>query len=281
MVIHADLQNALKTKRVFVRYVPHEIRTPLNITILGLKYLEDELRSHSPQALASVQDVLVDVKTSCGIAVDILNDLLLYEKLDDGFFNLALNDVYIDEYFREAIQVFSVQVRAHEIHIVSFPPHRCVSQAKSLQINLTLATKALEGIILRLDRTKFSQVLRNLISNALKFTPANGRITVSCHPLSPTANDSAIVFSDNSLSGTTSDGHPSPAFVVDKHTQKEQSKSRGVDSGFIRISITDTGPGISKVSAELQVLNKYFIYSLIFCAGGPTKDFPRVHAIQT
>lgn len=102
--------NALKTKRIFVRYVSHEIRTPLNITLLGLKFLEDELKKHEQKQLSDVYDVLDDVKTSCSVAVDILNDLLLYEKLDDGIFTLNRSDVAVLHFFKEAINVFKVQV---------------------------------------------------------------------------------------------------------------------------------------------------------------------------
>jgi signal transduction histidine kinase len=104
----------LKTKRVFVRYVSHEIRTPLNITLLGLKFLEDELQKNDKNMLGNVNDVLEDVKSSCGVAVEILNDLLLYEKLDDGIFTLSLSEVPFRDFFTDAVNVFKVQVRRME-----------------------------------------------------------------------------------------------------------------------------------------------------------------------
>lgn len=93
-----------------MRYVSHEIRTPLNITLLGLKYLEDELEKKDSKLLVDVNDVLEDVKNSCGIAVDILNDLLLYEKLDDGIFTLSMTEVPFRDFFFDALNVFKVQV---------------------------------------------------------------------------------------------------------------------------------------------------------------------------
>ena len=93
-----------------MRYVSHEIRTPLNITLLGLKFLEDELEKSNSKLLGDVSDVLEDVKSSCGVAVDILNDLLLYEKLDDGIFTLSMSEVSFRDFFFEAVNVFKVQV---------------------------------------------------------------------------------------------------------------------------------------------------------------------------
>ena len=90
----------------------HEIRTPLNITLLGLKYLEEELEKVDSNLLCDVTEVLEDVKSSCGIAVDILNDLLLYEKLDDGIFTLSMTEIPFRDFFIDAVNVFKVQVCA-------------------------------------------------------------------------------------------------------------------------------------------------------------------------
>ncbi len=212
---------------MFVRYVSHEIRTPLNITILGLKYLEEELKKENKEALSSVQDVLDDVKCSCTIAVDILNDLLLYEKLDDGIFTLSLSLIAMIDFFREAINVFKVQ-------------------AKSSEIELTVSTKGLDGVMVKIDRTKFSQVLRNIVSNALKFTPRNGKVSVSCHTLCSTTNDHGVIFAESSIPSNTTDTTNAPSMEVNRHCFNPEECIR-IDSGFVRINVTDTGPGISKV----------------------------------
>eukprot|EP01033_Poteriospumella_lacustris_P001253 gene1253-914_t len=85
-------EEALRTKQVFVRYVSHEIRTPLNIANLGLQYLHKELdKMKVLSATPAIRETLDEVKVSSTIAVEILNDLLLYEKIDDGIFKLAFS----------------------------------------------------------------------------------------------------------------------------------------------------------------------------------------------
>lgn len=157
----------MKTKRVFVRYVSHEIRTPLNITILGLKYLEDIMTpsntSQQQQQLttAAAMEVLDDVKGSCTIAVEILNDLLLYEKLDDGFLTLAKTKSRLKKFIDEASRIFKIQ-------------------AKSADVSFFVESDQVHGVVVEIDKCKLHQVLRNLMSNALKFTNYNGTVLVSC-----------------------------------------------------------------------------------------------------
>lgn len=84
----------LLTKKKFVRYISHEIRTPLNVLSMGLEVLEG-----MPSSTTSLKDhpidinisnntknneVIQDLKEACDTAVGILNDLLLYDKIEDG-----------------------------------------------------------------------------------------------------------------------------------------------------------------------------------------------------
>ena len=73
-------QNLLEVKRMFVRYVSHEIRTPLNAVVIGLSYMRKQFTDMGQDLV----DLVEEVRMSCDAAVDILNDLLTYEKLDGG-----------------------------------------------------------------------------------------------------------------------------------------------------------------------------------------------------
>jgi hypothetical protein len=65
--------------------------------------------------------------------------------------------------------------------------------------------------------------------------------------LSTTTNDFGVIFSDSSIPLTTTDVVNEPEHPFNRHSFSEEESLR-VDSGFIRINISDTGPGISKVS---------------------------------
>jgi hypothetical protein len=90
-----DAMNAqvlLDMKRTFVRYMSHEIRTPLNTVSMGLKLIQDmkSSRASDDSSLRVVQeeedvfDMADEIKESCDIAINILNDLLMYEKMEGG-----------------------------------------------------------------------------------------------------------------------------------------------------------------------------------------------------
>lgn len=161
-------------KRIFVRYVSHEIRTPLNVCILGLKCLEDELKSAWAKGQSgsmpvtdnilprNVSEVLDDVNLSCAVAVEILNDLLLYEKIDDGIYNVFPSKVPIRELIEKAEKLFRLQ-----------------AQAASVDFVLDLHNKVLDTAIVEIDQSKLHQVLRNLVTNAIKFTPAHGQVRLT------------------------------------------------------------------------------------------------------
>jgi len=83
-------QNLLEVKRMFVRYVSHEVRTPLNAVVLGLSYLKTQHQSKQVSMEKEVLEVVEEVRLSCEAAVDILNDLLTYEKLDGGLLQTYL-----------------------------------------------------------------------------------------------------------------------------------------------------------------------------------------------
>lgn len=167
-----------ETKRLFVRYISHEIRTPLNTVHLGLVFLHSDIKrllSHlsssvRPEASTEVSIIpikewagLVDeIEESAQIAVTVLNDLINYDKVKMG----------------------SLSLEASEVHILSSVHNICrlfLVQAKEKNINLQLEVMdkhLLEMLIVPGDVVKLEQVLRNLICNALKFTPAEGTVAV-------------------------------------------------------------------------------------------------------
>jgi len=98
---------------MFVRYVSHEIRTPLNTVFLGLKLLKQEIHKielFDIQHNDNITVTLDDIQTSCNISLEILNDLLLYDKIESGILVLDKVDTNIRALVQETVHSFNIQV---------------------------------------------------------------------------------------------------------------------------------------------------------------------------
>ena len=169
------LRVLLEAKKSYVRYISHELRTPLNAATLGLNMVVTQLkkkRRKTPEE-KEMCETLSDIRLACSTAVDILNDLLSFEKLESGILVLHREDISVVKFMKEGIVMFS-------------------AQAKEKGVTLDLVSTIDEGTLKKFpcarllrendefncDRFKMDQVLRNLVSNAIKFSPEGGKVTL-------------------------------------------------------------------------------------------------------
>jgi signal transduction histidine kinase/ActR/RegA family two-component response regulator len=150
---NAELTRALRLKDEFLAMMSHELRTPLHV-ILGFSEALDE-QIYGP--LTSEQhNALANVSQSGRHLLAILSDILDLAHFEAGKEQFDFAPVEVEHLCRTALQF--VQVKA---------------QAKSIRLLRTLE----DGIRgLRADERRLTQILVNLLDNAVKFTPANGRV---------------------------------------------------------------------------------------------------------
>ena len=164
----------------------------------------------------SCEGILSDINDSLRISLDILNDLLLVDKIEEGGITLDTRTLNARELFKKSIQNFNVQ-------------------ANFANISLTSDLQALSCVTVCADEMKIAQVIRNILSNALKFTPSGGHIqvqtTFQLDP--PPSTKSSLSESNMSLKGLRSGSFA----TIQPASTKEK--------GRIRIEILDTGPGMS------------------------------------
>lgn len=110
----------------------HEIRTPLNTVFLGLKLLKEDLYKNSTSnnnrkstcittgnsttsslmlPNAEVLETIADIENSCETALNILNDLLSYEKLEAGLLKLEKTKIAAWQFVKESVRPFFIQVK--------------------------------------------------------------------------------------------------------------------------------------------------------------------------
>ena len=83
----AALLALLDAKTNYINYISHEIRTPLSATLMGLRLMLNDFKKSNPRpgsVDADRYDTLQDVNASCVASLDILNDLLCFNKLESG-----------------------------------------------------------------------------------------------------------------------------------------------------------------------------------------------------
>jgi PAS domain S-box-containing protein len=151
-----------RLREAFVGNVSHELRTPLT-SISG--YLE--LIETGPDPLTAEQEAFVDViRRNTSRLQDIVNDLLFVAQLDAGRLALDYAETDLGELADRAVEAA-----------------RPAAEAKRLALTLERnGATPLNG-----DASRLEQVLDNLISNAIKFTPAEGSVHVAVGPRNGTA----------------------------------------------------------------------------------------------
>ena len=92
---------------MFMRYISHEMRTPLNVACLGIKILRGELER---LGLLSLLETAIDTEKSCKTAVDILNDMLLFDKIVSGLMTLEKRLIDPVDFIAKVLGPFHLQV---------------------------------------------------------------------------------------------------------------------------------------------------------------------------
>ena len=85
----------------------HEIRTPLNAVFMGLQLLPETLAQDPSDDL---KELCHDLTSACSTAIDMLNDLLLIDKIEDGRVVLDKTVVSFSRFLRRTVRIFSMQV---------------------------------------------------------------------------------------------------------------------------------------------------------------------------
>jgi signal transduction histidine kinase len=108
-------ERALEAKRSMVRHVGHEIRTPLNIIGVGTDVLLKELQQLGPAIPPSILEVVEGIEEASTAALEVVNELLMFEKLAAGMTTIDTAPTYIVRFIEKAMKQHLIPARAKSI----------------------------------------------------------------------------------------------------------------------------------------------------------------------
>jgi len=133
--------------------ISHEIRSPLTLVMSPI----DKLIKHAPDAQTS--STLQNMNRNAQRILSLVNQLLDIRKLESGHLNLKFARVNAVDYVKQVVRAFEDQALAHQIQL--------------------LVQSEADEIPLWIDAGSFEKIIHNIVSNAFKFTPDGGQITIS------------------------------------------------------------------------------------------------------
>jgi signal transduction histidine kinase/CheY-like chemotaxis protein len=163
-------QESSRAKGEFLANMSHEIRTPLN----GIIGSSDLLRTRADLSPAAAEHARI-IADSGDLLLKLLSDILDFSKIEAGQLSLEQR---------------SIQLRAVVADTVALLEQPAAAAGVTLRFDV--ATELPTHVVG--DPYRIRQVLLNLAANALKFTPAGGRVDVAVRSVAPMANPVPLTF---------------------------------------------------------------------------------------
>ena len=157
--IEAELASRVKSE--FIANMSHELRTPLNTVIGFSKLIAEQERRRLPDA--EIVEYANLIRDAAGHLLAVINDILDISKIQRGKYTLDKRDVQLDEILLAVLSSFRLLAQDAKITLVN-------------RISPTLP-------LMRADGVKLRQIFTNLVSNAIKFTPEGGTVTLEAKQL--------------------------------------------------------------------------------------------------
>jgi two-component system, cell cycle sensor histidine kinase PleC len=148
------LENELKWKADFTAMLVHDLRAPLN-AVMGYA----EMLKSRPEA-GGIDRICGIIVVSCEKMLGLINDMLDFAKFEAGKMTIHKQDVAVLPLLSDAVDLLNPLFQQRQLEVVcDFPKDMALT-------------------VLPADQDKILQVMDNLLGNAAKFTPRNGKIKV-------------------------------------------------------------------------------------------------------
>src|SRR4051794_12845173 len=149
-----ELENTSKYKSEFLANMSHELRTPLNsILILGKQLSENKTKNLTQKQIEYGKIIY----RSGSDLLELINDMLDLSKIEAGKVELHYEEVKTERIVNDMKELFGFA-------------------AKEKEVKFTASLKSSVPEFIKTDRQRIEQILKNLLSNAFKFTDKGGEV---------------------------------------------------------------------------------------------------------
>ncbi|MDQ3439232.1 MAG: ATP-binding protein [Planctomycetota bacterium] len=151
--LSARLQEAIREKEYFIAVLSHELRTPLAPVLIAASMLQQDERLEP-----DTREIMQMIHRNVSLEARLIDDLLDMTRMERGKLVLDRRPVDLREVVERAVEMCKADLEAAE---------------------LTLEFDTVDGLqFVDADASRLQQVFSNLLRNAIKFTPAGGRVRV-------------------------------------------------------------------------------------------------------
>ena len=224
-------EDASLAKTSFLNNMSHDIRTPMNVILGYAQLMENELNGKD---IPEVLEHLEKLQQSGNLLLSIINNVLDMARIESGRMEIDENYCRIEDVWKSLFAVFDEKARK-----------------KNISLHYTMNVEH-EHVLT--DVTKVKEILVNILSNAIKYTPAGGSVMVYVDELPCDESGYMIVrirISDTGI-GMSQDYLTKifEAFTREKNTTKSKIAGTGLGMSIVK-NYVDLLGGTIDVESEL------------------------------
>lgn len=234
-------EEAVEMKRQqenFIDITSHEMRNPLSAILQCADQVADHIANFSAytnqEEVKKLLEGCLDAANTINLCAShqkrIVNDILTLSKLDSSLLAVAPGDVQPVQVVQSALKMFEPELAAHDINFVC---------------NVDDSFEKYDVGLVKLDPSRLSQVLINLMTNAIKFTQGRERRSITVHlsasrDITEVTNTGVCYFEKNEGQHRASS--------MDINNEAEWGSGEVIN---LHCSVEDTGPGLAEEEMKL------------------------------
>lgn len=207
-----ELEATSRYKSEFLANMSHELRTPLNSVLILAKLLADNNANNLNAKQVEYANIIYK---SGNDLLQLINDILDLSKIESGKIDLIIEEVPVESIGTDINQLFTVVAAEKKIAFT-------IENGKNIRQSV------------QTDKQRLLQIIKNLLSNAFKFTPAGGKIIVGFHAADQNNSGLAISVTDTGI-GIPADKQK---LIFEAFQQADGSTSRKYGGTGLGLSIS-------------------------------------------